>query len=221
MKLVSVTPLSGERVCLRHYEHGASRKPKTVGLARKRRLQSSSEIILKLSGGIRPRAFHVETPLRLIPSTAAAAAVPPSASMTSSTDLSIPKHSSRSENLSRFLFRAIDGSKNASNNKGMDPPEIVGKRLRLWTKAVGLNATMVCKSIKYGKGNWSEIINGKERLPLDVADAMHETFGLSLEWMYYGRPEPSLSAELIVRMQEIDEQEELDRARKLAKRTPA
>ena len=119
------------------------------------------------------------------------------------------------------MFRAIDGSKNASNNKGMDRPEIVGKRLRLWTKAVGLNAATVCRSIKYGKGNWSEIINGKERLPLDVADAVHETFGLSLEWIYYGRPEPSLSAELIVRMQEIEEQEELDRARKLARRASA
>jgi len=221
VRIATITPMSGDQFVVRVYEHGASRKPKTAGLARKRRLQSSSEIILKLSGGIRPRALHVETPLRLIPSTTAAAAVPPSASMTSSTDLSIPKHSSRTENLSRFLFRAIDGSQNASNNKGMDPPEIVGKRLRLWTKAVGLNATTVCKSIKYGKGNWSEIINGKERLPLDVADSLHETFGLSLEWMYYGRPEPSLSAEMIVRMQEIDEQEELDRARKPAKRAPA
>ena len=94
----------------------------------------------------------------------------------------------------------------------MDPPEIVGKRLRLWTKAVGLNAITVCGAIKYGKGNWSEIVNGKERLPLDVADALHERFGLSLEWMYYGRPEPSISAELIVRMQEIEEQELAKRA---------
>lgn len=210
VRICSITPLSGDRYAVRVYEVGhsaASRNPNTAGLARNRLLSSASTTSMKLSEGIFPLAFHVEMALRLIPSRSAAADVPPSASMTPSTDLSMLHHSSRNENLSRFSFRGIDCSKNASNNKGMDPPEIVGKRLRLWTKAAGLTATKVCKTIKYGKGNWSDIVNGKERLPLDVADSLHEKFGLSLEWMYYGRPEPSFPAHLIVLMQEIEDEE--------------
>lgn len=205
MRICSITPVAGA-IELRVYEvdhSAAALKPKIAGLADRLRSSSALEINMKLSEGILPRAFHVEIAGRLIPSRSATAEVPPSASMTSSTEISMTKDSSHGENLSRFLFQVIDGDKKTNNNNGMDSDEVIGNRLRLWALAEKLKPKDIYPRIGCSKGNWSEIISGKRHVSEDVADRLRTEFSITLEYLYYGQIHASFPVEITVRMEKI------------------
>ncbi len=39
------------------------------------------------------------------------------------------------------------------------------------------------------EGNWSQFESGKRRISLNAAIRLCEDFGLSLDWIYFGRPD--------------------------------
>lgn len=211
MRLCSITPVAGGGFLLRIYEidHAAdSLNPKIAGSALKRLFRNSSVTIIKFSGGILPpRDFQLLTAGRLRPSRSAAAVVPPSASITSSTDLSMPQHSLQGVNLSRVQMLTIDGNEKTSKNRGVDDDEVIGERLRLWVLAEGLRPKHVYEQIGCTKGAWSQYTNGKRHLTLDIADKLHKEFGLTLDWIYYGNFQAGMPANLSVRMREISDNE--------------
>lgn len=212
MRLCSISTGVAGQFILRVYEAGhdtTSRglNPNTAGSACRRLSVSASEILMKFSGGILPRNFQLLMAGRPRPNKSAAAAVPPSASTTSSTDLSMPQHSLHGVNLSRFPVQAIDFVKKSSKNRGMDTKEVIGERLRLWVLAENFTPKQVYEQIGCTKGAWSGYTNGKRRLTLDIATALREEFGISLEWILYGNLNAIVDPHLIVRMKEISDNE--------------
>jgi hypothetical protein len=225
VRICSITPGIAGEVELRVYEVGhsaASRdlKPKAVGLAAKPRSVKASEIVRKFSDGIALRNLQLLTAGCPTPASAATAAVPPRASTMSSTELSISHDSSRFVKLSRLHVPVMDQDKKFKCNKGMDSPEVIGRRLTLWLEAEiqlkrrGIkSAADLCKLLGIGESAWSNFKKGKIKekgkwvdrpITLAVADELCEQFGLTLDWIYRNDPKFT-DIQLILKMREIED----------------
>lgn len=170
-----------------HRASGGSANPKTAGsTAAFPDRFNKSETNKKRFAGIRARAFHMETADRSTPAASAAALVPPKASTTSSTVLSISVHSSRTVKKSRHHGSGIAKICESGMVSTMDSRTTIAKRLRATQEALALSATELCREIDIGTNAWSQFVNAKRPLTLPVADKLCSTYGLTLDWLFRG-----------------------------------
>lgn len=143
----------------------------------------------KQSCEILPRADQLltaEVPTR---ATSAARPGPPSASITSCTVLSMSFYSSRRVKLSRLHKMELEKDRvGGSNTRMQDKVKALSRRLKITREALGLSAAELCRSIDCKPNRWSQYENGDRKLTLEVAEALCDEFGLSLDWLYRGDP---------------------------------
>lgn len=137
-----------------------SANPKTAGstAAFPDRL-SKLETKKKRFAGIRARAFHMETVCGSTPAASAAAKVPPKASTTSSTVLSIAIHNSRMVNKSTGHGSGIAEKYKSGMVSTMDSRAIIAKRLAATQDALNLSGAELCREIHIGPNAWSQFIS--------------------------------------------------------------
>jgi transcriptional regulator with XRE-family HTH domain len=196
-------------------------KAKTSGSARKPFSSSALVIFRKCSDGIDPRARQLLTAGMPKPTNSAVANVPSSASTISSTDLSIPQHTSRSVKMSRVHSANVDSLEKMNSLNEMDSKETIGRRLDLWARTVkhfrGLTATAICDLIDCAENTFSQYRSAKRPLDVEVADALCDHYGLTLDWLYRGDMR-LLDHDLKLQMKAIEEgkQESKKRTRRKA-----
>src|SRR5262249_39286611 len=126
------------------------------------------------------------------PVSAATAPVPPSASITSSTELSkriMSRECSQYVNLSTDHRMGIEfGAPVMSHLSMADKLKSLGNRLKMTREALGLSAADLCKRIRIKPNRWSQYESGERRITVDIADRLCDEFDLSLDWIYRGNP---------------------------------
>lgn len=75
-----------------------------------------------------------------------------------------------------------------SNTRMQDKVKALSRRLKITREALGLSAAELCRSIDCKPNRWSQYENGDRKLTLEVAEALCDEFGLSLDWLYRGDP---------------------------------
>ncbi len=124
--------------------------------------------------------------------TAATAAVlvgPPKASMTASTELSIPLHSSRNVKMSSLHEVRVDFTSRELPKWVMpESNKSLAHRLKVTREALGVKPAEVCKRIKVGANAWSMYESGERRITLQVAIKFCAEYGLTLDWIYRADP---------------------------------
>ncbi len=180
-------------------------KPKTEGSAagRSRRVRASLSV-RKFSDGMVPRARQLLTADAPTPANAAAAAVPPNASITSSTDLSMPPYTSQPVKVSRGHDTAIDGEVGLGFKIPMPKdPKVIGPRLELTREALELSAAQLCRRIDCAQNRWSQYESGERPITMEIADKLCDEFSLTLDWIYRG-DRSGLPQRFIERLQEVE-----------------
>ena len=171
----------------RHRISVSALKPKTAASTRKRLPVAQPENTKKYSEGMTPAARQLLTAGGPTPSRLATAVVPPKASTMVSTDLSMPKDSSDSLNVSSVQIGGIDFSGIERINNEMDTKEVVGERIDVWLEAANLKAAQVCRDLGgLSPSAFSQWRRGVHLLPLDAADDLCRVYNLSLDWLYRG-----------------------------------
>lgn len=123
--------------------------------------------------------------------------------MTSSTDLSIPPFSSQSVKMSSLHTSAIENPLNVVFNKRMaDTLKSLALRLKTTREALDLSAADLCRQIDCKPNRWSQYEGGERKITLEVANALCDEFGLSLDWIYRGNP-AQLPHALRLRMRQV------------------
>lgn len=186
----------------RHARASFSLKPNTAGSASLPLPAKASRTIRKFSCGIRSRARQLLTADGPTPASEAAAAVPPSASITSSTELSMPCDTSQDVKMSSLHGLAVESDSAVMSDEPMaDSLKVLSRRLKTTREALGLSAAELCRRIDVKENRWSQYESGERQITLPVAIAMCDEFGLSLDWIY--RNDPSrIPHELRVKMRQ-------------------
>jgi hypothetical protein len=162
-------------------------KPKTDGSAAFSKPARASVNVKKCSGGMAPRERQLLTADSPTPATEAAAVVPPKASITASTDRSMPPYTSQSVTMSSGHGSAIDGELGLGLKIPMPKdPKIIGPRLEQTREALGLSAAQLCRRIDCAQNRWSQYESGERPITLDIAERLCNEFGLTLDWIYRG-----------------------------------
>jgi transcriptional regulator with XRE-family HTH domain len=65
----------------------------------------------------------------------------------------------------------------------------IGQRLGRSREALGLNQRQMAEIADVSEANWSDFESGKRRISLNAAIRLSEDCGLSLDWIYFGRPD--------------------------------
>lgn len=78
----------------------------------------------------------------------------------------------------------------------IDPPIVTGPRLRALRLALEYDEQQeFARALKIKKNTYSEVENGKRAVSLKLADKLHSTFSIPLEYTFYG-DESRLSSHL-------------------------
>jgi transcriptional regulator with XRE-family HTH domain len=64
----------------------------------------------------------------------------------------------------------------------------LAKRLEITREALRLRPVDLCKRIDIKENRWSQYESGERRITLEVANALCDEFGLTLDWIYRGNP---------------------------------
>lgn len=64
----------------------------------------------------------------------------------------------------------------------------IGKRIGDTREALGVNAAELCKIIDCAPNRWSQYESGKRRITIDIANALCDQYGVTLDWIYRGNP---------------------------------
>jgi hypothetical protein len=171
---------------LRHDE--APTIPNKAGSGRAARFSSAREKTTKNSAGIDPRDFQFETADGETSTRPAAALVPPTASITASTDLSTPCEYSRSVNMSSVHTTAIAAACELALIHAMDTAKTIGKRLIATVEALEMKPAELCRQIGIAPNRWSQYANGERRITIAVSIKLAERYGVTLDWIYRGDP---------------------------------
>lgn len=84
---------------------------------------------------------------------------------------------------------AIEPGAVVAFNGGMaEPIKSLGERLKITREALGLSAAELCRIIDCKPNRWSQYEAGERRITLEVANALCDEFGLSLDWIYRENP---------------------------------
>jgi hypothetical protein len=167
-------------------------KPKSAGSADLPSCARRSANIFDLLDGMRPRARQLLTAGVLTPAKAAAAAVPPTALITSSTvRSSMTPNSSQSVNMSTVHEMAIVTNCELGPNRAVSRTlRDVAKRLEATQRALGVSAADLCRRTGIRPNAWSQFLNpkSKRRITLEAAYRLRDEYGLTLDWIYDGDP---------------------------------
>jgi DNA-binding XRE family transcriptional regulator len=173
----------------RHASASASLKPKTVGSTFFPSRASARENVRKFSAGIKRRVFQFETADMPTPAKSAVAALPPRASTTASTDLSMrPVYSQTVTNVNSHVLAVDDHDAVGLKSGVLDTSKALGRRLIATRLALGLSAADLCRRIDCKPNRWSQYETGERRITLEIADRLCAEFRLSLDWIYRGDP---------------------------------
>lgn len=161
-----------------------------------------------LSGGMRLRERQLLTVEEPTPHSSATTAVPPRASMMSSTDVSIQSEYSQPVNLSTIhdgeIFTACELS---PNNAMTFSQSELAYRLELSRKALGLSPTCMADLLGIGTNAWSNYINPEakagRRITVEKALILKNDLGLTLDWIYAG-DRGSLSSDIAKKLREFE-----------------
>jgi hypothetical protein len=148
---------------------------------------SAAEKIRYLSDGIRPRRRQLLTAGSVTPHNSDTREVPPSASITASTVVSIEADYSRSVNMSTLHALAlVTDCEFLPNYVVSTTRDDIAARLRMLPEALGINAAELCRRIKCAPNRWSAYIkpDGKREITLAVANRLCDEFKLTLDWIY-------------------------------------
>lgn len=163
---------------------------------------TASEIAKNFPGGIRLRSRQLQTAGVVTPATSAVAPRPPRTSMSWSTVVIISPFSSQRVNLSRGHNTAIEKLCGRRCHRLMpDQIKAIAERLKTTREALGLNAAELCKRLDIKPNRWSQYESGERQITLEVAMAMCDEFGLTLDWIYRGNPS-QLPHDLRIRMRQ-------------------
>lgn len=163
--------------------------PKRARSARTLRLSNSRSKRKNFSVGMRPRDFQLETAGKETPASAAAAAGPPTASMTASMDVSIPAYSSPFVNMSSLhrmpIVTECEMRPNGIMSRSLND---LAKRLHQIETAIGKRATDICKDTGIAPNAWSQYKNPdlKRPITLDAAFKLKDAYGITLEFTFDG-----------------------------------
>lgn len=136
-----------------------------------------------------PRSRQLLTAGALTPVRTAAAAVPPKASTTSSTVVSMRLDTSRNVNLSSFHVTGVDFTPCELPQWAMpESNKSLATRLKNTREALGVKPSEVCKRIKVGANAWSQYESGERRITIGVAIKFCAEYGLTLDWIYRADP---------------------------------
>lgn len=74
-------------------------------------------------------------------------------------------------------------------NRGMaESLKSLAARLKLTREALELTAAELCRQIDCKPNRWSQYEAGERKITLEVANALCDEFGLSLDWIYRANP---------------------------------
>lgn len=167
----------------------ATLKPKTAGEASRPLANSALRNRSDLSRAILPRAFQLLTAGKPTPANDAAAAWPPTASMTESTVSSMAPICSHFVNKSRIHILGIEKRRTVSFNRRMvESSKSLANRLKMTRLALEISAADLCKRIEVKPNRWSQYESGERRITPAVAIRLCEEFKLSMDWIYRADP---------------------------------
>lgn len=181
----------GTVVPLRHERSSPETStPKIDGEARKFRWDKTFENAGKSLGGMRLRSFQFHTAGPETPANSAAAASPPIASMTCSTDVSMRLISSQPVKLSSLHQRKIASGAHVAENKGMDEWGKIAERLLAFQEGAGKSGAEICRSIGAPENSWIQWTSAKygRIIPPEFASRLCLNYELTLDWIYRGLP---------------------------------
>lgn len=180
-----VITMSGRR----HLRASDPLKPKTDGSGALLYRASASENVKKFSDGMAPRAFQLLTADMPTPASDAAAAVPPKASMTASTELSMESEYSHFVIMSSVHDLAIDCCPIVGLKKPMaESTKTIAGRLVRTREALKVSAAELCRKIDCKPNRWSQYETGERPITLAIANRLCDEYGLTLDWIYRGNP---------------------------------
>lgn len=166
-----------------------SLKPKTDGDASLPIAARAPPILIMLPREMRPRELQLLTAGTPTPANDATAVVPPNASITSSTELSMELNCSHYVNKSTVHVSAIEIARPVRLNPGMvETSKSLAKRLKETREAIGISAADLCKRIGVKQNRWSQYESGERRITVAVANKLCDEFDLSLDWIYRANP---------------------------------
>jgi transcriptional regulator with XRE-family HTH domain len=181
---------------IRLRDHATSRlKPKTRRSKRISRLAHSAEKIRKYSAGMAPLAFQLLTAEAPTPASSAAAAEPPSALTSSSTERSMPIVNSRCMKRSSGLSTIHDLEvENSLRVKfvlcvGTSRDEIIA-RLRLLPAILGKSDAELARACGVSPSTWSNYKSAtasKNTIIWEAALELWNAYGIPMEWTYDGQ----------------------------------
>lgn len=69
----------------------------------------------------------------------------------------------------------------------IDPPEIIGNRLEALRKELGFKTQdAFAEKLGIDKSTYSSIKNGKRNLSFETACMIRKTWGISVDWLFFG-----------------------------------
>lgn len=173
----------------RHVRASDPLKPKMDGSGALLRRASAFENVKKFSDGMTPLAFQLLTADMPTPASDAAAAVPPSASMTASTELSMEPEYSHFVIMSRSHNSAVDYCPQVGLKKPMaETTKTIAERLVRTRESIEKSAADLCRRINCKPNRWSQYETGERRITMAIANRLCDEYGLTLDWIYRGNP---------------------------------
>jgi transcriptional regulator with XRE-family HTH domain len=232
-KKTAATSIAGNRViCLLDWKRHHGRASATVSgvwnpnndgsgspLPRSRK---ASRKIKNFSAGMAPRAFQLLTAGKPTPPKAATEVVPPSASMTESTVVSIPLDYSRCVNMSSLHGLPIfTGCESRTNNKMARSQKDIAYRLELTRTALGLTAAKLCRIVGLGTNQWSQFVdpNGNRRITPNAIFRLKDEYGITFEWIY-DADRSRLPSDLLEKIREVERRGGVDLSRTRGRQSP-
>ncbi len=183
-----VIPFPRKRERRHHARAFCFLKAKTPGEASKPLDFKACVTKRNLAGAI-PRVRQFTTADAPTPVRSAVLDGPPSASITSSTELSMPDTTSRAVKLSSLHRLAVETAALVMSNVVMpESLKSLAKRLEVTRLALGLRPVDVCKRIDIKENRWSQYESGERQITLPVAISLCDEFGLTLDWIYRANP---------------------------------
>ena len=70
----------------------------------------------------------------------------------------------------------------------IDPPQIIGPRLRRLREHIGLSQAKMAESLGITQPQWSQYESGSRKLTIEVAGTIATRYSVTLDWMYRGDP---------------------------------
>lgn len=172
-----------------HHARASTLNPKTAGSASQPIALRASLISRNLSDGISPRVRQFTTAEGPTPAAEAVLVGPPSASITASTEVSIPPFTSRNVKMSSLhTMGIVTDCELIPNIRAMRSLPAISARLVATQQALGISPAKLCKDSGISQTQWSQFTDPdyKRRITLAAAFKLKDTFGITLEWIFDG-----------------------------------